>query len=538
MLGHCLHKYCPECATKLAGHECVACGVKGFPKDAKPDLFSTSILCQIPSLHVNLKGLQGEGDDDSVSLKDDEMNDQEAEEVSVIENELAVSTPKPASQSQDFPDVFEETPQNKTTTILLATSKDSDLVPRVLMFPSQDSTIKDKEVAVQKVSSPKTDETSDEELFKSQPPPAETVVPTPSEPEAPELTPYAYYVPKPRRPVRQMAGTFSRKHIDTTPYKPLPEDEERPKGRSSDEHDPPELTPYKSIVADNKVSPEKQIIVKERKFFRAKHSNKKPKSDNSDAPKSALTTPVPPPVEQKKDDGANSGSRLSRRRRVSASSSVSSEKSCPTSTSKSKPKKNAKGETELHLKCKIGALDKVTALLDSGADVNAKDNADWTPLHEAINGKGSPSQKLQIVILLCEKGADVNALGDRYLTPLHCAASTGNEDLVKTLLQFHASPNIRNQDEQLPKDVTSNLSIIKLLEEKMVNVSIPASPAGNGTNLNNSTFIATSSVVEEDPAVLAVMVKTAVIYFNYPASVEVIAATKKALGLKVSDTLT
>lgn len=65
-----------------------------------------------------------------------------------------------------------------------------------------------------------------------------------------------------------------------------------------------------------------------------------------------------------------------------------------------------------------------------GADVNATDNNEWTPLHLAAqNGH------VEAVYFLGEElGADVNAKDRNERTPLHLAAKYGHRETV-TLLQ-------------------------------------------------------------------------------------------------------
>jgi hypothetical protein len=55
-----------------------------------------------------------------------------------------------------------------------------------------------------------------------------------------------------------------------------------------------------------------------------------------------------------------------------------------------------------------------------GANVNAVDNAGWTPLHEACNHGNA-----EIVDLLLAAGANVNARGLDNDTPLHDACVNG-----------------------------------------------------------------------------------------------------------------
>ena len=101
-------------------------------------------------------------------------------------------------------------------------------------------------------------------------------------------------------------------------------------------------------------------------------------------------------------------------------------------------KKNAKGETPLHIACIKGEQDTVLALLQEGATINAKDNAGWTPLHEACNHGHS-----SVVTSLLEHGALINVPGLDNDTPLHDAVRNHRVDCVRLLLQRGASRNAR-----------------------------------------------------------------------------------------------
>ena len=80
--------------------------------------------------------------------------------------------------------------------------------------------------------------------------------------------------------------------------------------------------------------------------------------------------------------------------------------------------------------CKNGNIDLVKKLLSYGADVNAKNNDGWTPLHYA-----SRNGHTEIVKLLLEHGVDVNCKNNNGYTPLHLASEKRHTEIVNLLKQ-------------------------------------------------------------------------------------------------------
>ena len=77
------------------------------------------------------------------------------------------------------------------------------------------------------------------------------------------------------------------------------------------------------------------------------------------------------------------------------------------------------GDTPLH---RAGNLEVVKLLVAQGADVNAKNKDERTPLHEMLwRERGNASNTLEIVKFLVSNGADVNAQERYGYTPLHLA---------------------------------------------------------------------------------------------------------------------
>ncbi|MHC4540185.1 MAG: ankyrin repeat domain-containing protein [Planctomycetota bacterium] len=93
-------------------------------------------------------------------------------------------------------------------------------------------------------------------------------------------------------------------------------------------------------------------------------------------------------------------------------------------------------ETSIHWAAILGSLAKVKAFVESGTDVNVKDENHQTPLHEAISNKHK-----DVAQFLIEQGADVNAKGKRGCTPLYSAIWNGDADMIELLISKGADVN-------------------------------------------------------------------------------------------------
>ncbi|KAF8334519.1 hypothetical protein F5887DRAFT_1285897 [Amanita rubescens] len=128
------------------------------------------------------------------------------------------------------------------------------------------------------------------------------------------------------------------------------------------------------------------------------------------------------------------------------------------------------GRTPLHLILMLTepehALSSISALLQSGeVDINARDAFSRTPLHLAsaapayifkrrftgpeCQGSSAEEHK-QILRILLERGADIESRDDANETPLHIAAKNANAFAVKLLLQRGASIIARNDHYDTP----------------------------------------------------------------------------------------
>lgn len=84
--------------------------------------------------------------------------------------------------------------------------------------------------------------------------------------------------------------------------------------------------------------------------------------------------------------------------------------------------------TALHMAARRGNVEVIGALLDLGADIEARDSAGDTPLRRAVN-----CNKVEAAKLLLQRGADRNSKGSRALTPASAARSSPMESLFSAL---------------------------------------------------------------------------------------------------------
>jgi cytohesin len=120
--------------------------------------------------------------------------------------------------------------------------------------------------------------------------------------------------------------------------------------------------------------------------------------------------------------------------------------------------------TPLHLSCYYGQLEVAKMLLGNGAQVNVADNRGNTPLHQVTLGnydyqsfgmdvwylKHHPVKVLRLAERLLESGADVNAQNKDQETPLHLASRLRLHDMVRFLLKNGADVNAKNCEGKSP----------------------------------------------------------------------------------------
>ena len=114
--------------------------------------------------------------------------------------------------------------------------------------------------------------------------------------------------------------------------------------------------------------------------------------------------------------------------------------------------KNNEGETALHLAagCRRGeeaALPLVRLLLENGAEVNAQNAGNQTPLLYSAYGGFR-----RVVELFLEKGASFQYQDSNGLSPLHFAARQGQAAVVEMLINKGADPSLKDNQGRTPLD--------------------------------------------------------------------------------------
>jgi len=133
---------------------------------------------------------------------------------------------------------------------------------------------------------------------------------------------------------------------------------------------------------------------------------------------------------------------------------------------------NAKGDAEstpLHWAANGGHKEIAELFIANGADVNAKSENGVTPLHMTfVYGHK------EVAELLIAKGADVNAKGDGGLTPLHFAiGGDGNhKKIVELLIAKGADMNAKdNRLRKTPLDMAIQMSMKPELSDRSAKIA-------------------------------------------------------------------
>ncbi len=113
-----------------------------------------------------------------------------------------------------------------------------------------------------------------------------------------------------------------------------------------------------------------------------------------------------------------------------------------------------------------GNLEEVQALINAGADVNARDKGSYSALIRMLGGWNS--EKIKIFRALLAAGANVNARGSDGTTALMQASCNGDEiEVVRALLASGANVNVVRANGDTPLKLASengNGEIVQLLK--------------------------------------------------------------------------
>ncbi|MEE6485606.1 hypothetical protein FKM82_014347 [Ascaphus truei] len=130
--------------------------------------------------------------------------------------------------------------------------------------------------------------------------------------------------------------------------------------------------------------------------------------------------------------------------------------------------------TPLHFAAGFGRKDVVEYLLQSGANVHARDDGGLISLHNACSFGHA-----EVVNLLLRHGADPNARDNWNYTPLHEAGIKGKIDVCIVLLQHGADPTIRNTDSRTALDLSDPSAKIVLTGEYKKDELLECARSGN-----------------------------------------------------------
>lgn len=142
------------------------------------------------------------------------------------------------------------------------------------------------------------------------------------------------------------------------------------------------------------------------------------------------------------------------------------------------PNQHSSYEVPMHVASALGLTKIVTALLDAGADLQARGFGGLSPLHTAVL-----SGKTAVVEILVERGAKVEALDNIGRTPLLTYASSGstNLEVLQILLEAGANPNATEPASTL--SVLDYVAIRGKIDEAKLLVA-----AGANANASNNLY--------------------------------------------------
>lgn len=150
------------------------------------------------------------------------------------------------------------------------------------------------------------------------------------------------------------------------------------------------------------------------------------------------------------------------------------------------------GRTALHLAALQGEMQVAEALLNGGANVDARDKHGDTPLHLAA-AKGN----LAIVKMLVARGADVNARDESGATPLAAAAFYKQTEVAALLLSAHANPELADESGDTPLHLAAEAGAVKAAELLLAhNAAVNARDDQGTTPLGEAEYFHQSAMAQ------------------------------------------
>ena len=117
--------------------------------------------------------------------------------------------------------------------------------------------------------------------------------------------------------------------------------------------------------------------------------------------------------------------------------------------------------TPLHYASENGHLEIVQFLLSNGAEVDAVDSDNVTPLLHAASRGHVP---VDVVEALLDRGANINHQNNDKITPLHYAALGNLLPVVKILINRGADRSLKDRWKRTPLDLAKEFKIKSIVD--------------------------------------------------------------------------
>jgi hypothetical protein len=117
--------------------------------------------------------------------------------------------------------------------------------------------------------------------------------------------------------------------------------------------------------------------------------------------------------------------------------------------------RDVNGQTLLHSVAACNDVASARLLLAAGADVNARDQFDGTPLHMAAMG-GPPDDRVPLTEMLLAAGADIDAVDSGGRTALHTAAIFAQKRLIVVFRQAGADAALTDHTGHTPAQIAAD----------------------------------------------------------------------------------